>query len=160
MSVTISIFSIIQFLFLRKWKQKVNELEESRKNHSNLKELLSDKNINDDGRETISFTNLFYDIVKHMENIKIKFYLMNIISIIYLFWSFRFILMILLFPFFEISFKIPDSELLFLIRALNISSSIIFVGYLIYMWYHFLCWNNKLKKLEKYEKMIVNEIEL
>ncbi|MHA1488212.1 MAG: hypothetical protein ACTSRI_00750 [Promethearchaeota archaeon] len=152
--IALFIFSLFQLIFLKKWKKKVQEYDK-------LKYLYSDENIEvlkgkkkSEYQRKTTLTNLFYDIINHLEKIRVIFIIINILSFFYLWWSFRIFALIMHFlvkesaPFFPFFFYI------------NVSGAIILIFYLIYMWYHFKRWYKKLKSLKNYEKKIAKELDL
>lgn len=150
----ISIFSLIQFIFLRKWKHKITKYYKYE--NANSKNKGTNLNIESEVKSegNITLTDLFYDIVGHMEKIRVLFILINIFSFFYLLWSFRFFVAIAM-------FLIKDMIRIFeFLYFLNLSGAFVLILFLIYMWYHFRRWNKKLKLLKKYEQKIAKELDL
>ncbi len=149
----ISIFTLIQFIFLKKWNSKILEYDKVK----DLKGLMEIQVLSEDipTKDNITLTNLFYDIVIHMERIRVIFILINIFSFFYLYWSFRFFVYIVAF--------LIDRDLIAIfpmVLYLNFSGAIVLIFYLILMWYHYRRWHKKLKLLKKFEKKIVEELDL
>ncbi len=144
------LFSIIQFLFLKKWKFKIKEYNQrygmlnSNQNNSNISE----------SEGTSTLTSLFYDIIRHMEKVRWVFYIINILSFFYLWWSFRLFGAIIFLLVKEVHGFFP------FMLILNFSSSIVLVFFLIYMWIHFRRWNRKLTKIKEFEKNVSKELHL
>lgn len=144
----ITIFALIQFVFLRKWKIKVRKYER----HQEIYEIYSKKNRPIPIDKKITLTNIFYEIIDHMDSIKILFIFLNIFSIGYLFWGFDFFIR-----------GIPLNASLLLVRVvwrMNFVAFVVTFVYLFYEWYHFLKWNKKLSKLKKFERQIFSELKL
>ncbi|MHA1819354.1 MAG: hypothetical protein ACTSVC_02700, partial [Promethearchaeota archaeon] len=162
-------FMIIQFLFLEKWNSKVKHYELQKKLLSSAEKeeqklfnsiKTRERNKSDSGennhaeyysiRSKITLTNLFYDIIEHMENIKKFFILLNILSIIYLIWGF---------DFFIIGIPINISNHLYkLIWNLNFIAFLLLIFYISFEWVHFIKWYKKLKAVKDFEKKIYEEL--
>jgi hypothetical protein len=127
----ISFFALINFKYLITWKRKVNIYEGK----------ITGK------RKTL--TSLFYDIIRSMENIKVIFIIVNIISGYYFIWFILWTLRIMD-PFH------PSPPLHVII--LNGLSLLGLLFYMILQWKHFYQWNRKLKQLKLFEKQIFSEI--
>lgn len=146
----LSLFSLVQFLFLKKWKMKVHAY------HKEFGELKS-KEISNQETETGStatLTNLFYDIVKHMEKIRKVFIIINILAFFYIWWSLRLFGAIIYLLVQEVASFFP------FMLILNFSGAIVLIIFLIFMWIHFLPWNRKLKSLKNFEQKIAEELDL
>ncbi|MHA1725451.1 MAG: hypothetical protein ACTSXH_11495 [Promethearchaeota archaeon] len=152
--VILIIFSILQFIFLGRWKSKINEYT------TLYAELKSKQEQNEDDFDdktttsTTTLTTLFYDVINHMEKIRVIFYIMNAFAIFYLWWSIRIFGAIVYLLVEEIIKYFP------LMFFLNFSSSIVLIISLIYMWIHFKRWYRKLKNLRKFENTIARELNL
>lgn len=150
----IFLFSLLQFLFLRKWKLKIREYGKKIKLEKKDASDVSDDKSKNMVSIKISLTDIFYDVVNHMEKIKILFIIINFFSAIYIFYNFMIFIRLVIFV------KKATLMTFETLRYLNLSVSIVLILYLIYMWYHFTKWNKKLKKLKNYEKMIGQELNL
>ncbi len=152
--VLIFVFSLLQFLFLRKWNIKIKEYNKRIKTDNNRIFNYEDEKNHKNLANKPSLTDIFYDVLNHMEKIRILFIFLNIVSIIYIFYNIMIFIRLFVF------LKAPIIMTFNIIRYLNISVAIVLVSYLIYMWYHFTKWNIKLKKIKNYEKMVTRELNL
>ena len=146
----LSLFSLVQFFFLRKWKIKVYEY------HQEFGELKSKEGKINGSKagSVVTLTNLFYDIVKHMEKIKNVFIIINILAFFYIWWSLRLFGAIIHLLTHEVASIFPY------IFILNFSGAFVLIIFLIFMWIHFLPWNRKLKSLKDFEKNVAKELDL
>ncbi|MHA2246318.1 MAG: hypothetical protein ACXADY_15245 [Candidatus Hodarchaeales archaeon] len=140
------IFSIVNFIFLVRWRKKVQQYENQQQDAS-----LSEDNV--------SLTQLFYDIIDIMDKLKIIFIVLNIFIVFYIQWFFRFFLNELLYG------KTPSFTGFIPIRSvfmpwLNLILELLLLIYLVMNWRHFLRWNKKSTKLKDYEKQIYRELDL
>ncbi len=151
----ILILSIFQLFFLLRWRQKL-QLYEAQKSDPNLHQ--SDiKSGNDDSEvipeKSMSLTRLFYEIVDHMEKIRILFLIFNIVAI----YSIVFVINFFFFNRRPININNRGTPVM---RWLNLSSSIILFLYLLFEWLHFIKWNRKLTHLRAFEKRVYAELDL
>ncbi|MHA1803425.1 MAG: hypothetical protein ACTSU4_02695 [Promethearchaeota archaeon] len=149
----LTIFSLLQHVFLKKWKLKINEYN-TRYIEFRSKQEQVEGNLDTSTTSTTTLTALFYEIVNHMEKIRIIFYIMNALAIFYFWWSLRMFGAIVYLLVEEIIEYFP------FMFFLNFSSSVVLIIFLIYMWIHFKRWYRKLKNLRNFEKTIVNELNL
>lgn len=140
-----SIFAITNFIFLMRWRKKVNEYE-------------GQQNEIDPLERNVSLTQLFYEIIDIMETLKKIFIGLNLIFAFYLQWFFRFFLI----EFRRVTFQ-PQSPDLFrssIMPWLNLSLLLLLLIYLAFNWRHFLKWNRKLSRLKDFEQQVYNELDL
>jgi hypothetical protein len=163
-----TLFSFLHFFFLLQWRNKLRKYEAQKDlrqilvnqpNHVQKEDLgklneTSSEIVQEKPPNTNSLTNLFYNIIKDMQSIKIIFYLMNIVCIFYFQWFIRIIFRDL---FIRRIFVSPQQTT---IQILNFIAQIGMCFYMIYEWKHFNQWNKKLKKLNELELKIYNELEL
>ncbi|MHA1339257.1 MAG: hypothetical protein ACTSRZ_07840 [Promethearchaeota archaeon] len=119
-----------------------------------LRELRDDdvKKRGETNKVNISLTQLFYDIIEYMNKAKATFYILTAIFAVYFFWGFDFFITGL--PIF-IPFIILKR-----IMTINFIGYILLIIYMLYQWIHFLRWHLKHRKLKKFEKRIVKELNL
>ncbi len=141
------IIAMIHFIYLYRWKKRVYRYENQEK--------IVLKATTDENR--ITLTQLFYDILDNMETIRKIFIALNIISIFYLQWFFRFFLKEL---FFIISPRSDLNPLRFIIPTINLGLQLLLIIYLIVSWKHFIKWNSKLNKIKTLEQQIYEEINM
>ena len=127
----ISFFALVNYRYLISWKGKVKIYEG--KTPSKQKTL----------------TSIFYDIIKSMENIRVIFIIVNIISLYYFIWFVLWALSIM-----DPHHPPPPLH----VNILNGLSQGGLIIYLIIQWKHFIQWNRKLKQLKLFEKQIFHEI--
>ena len=127
----ISFFALVNYRYLISWKGKVKIYEG--KTPSKQKTL----------------TSIFYDIIKSMENIRVIFIIVNIISLYYFIWFILWALSIM-----DPHHPPPPLH----VNILNGLSQGGLLLYLILQWKHFIQWNRKLKQLKLFEEQIFHEI--
>ncbi len=153
--ISILLISLLQFLFLRKWNLKIKVYNKMIKIEKNDNSNVLDENINKNIKmDEMSLTDIFYEVINHMEKIRKLFIILNIFSAIYIFYNS--LMFVRLFIFIKKAFILIFQT----IRYLNLSVAIVLIIYLIYMWHHYIKWNKKLKKLKNYEIMISQELNL
>ena len=141
------IISMIHFFYLYRWKRRVFRYENQERI---VNEATTDEN-------RITLTQLFYDILDNMETIRKIFIALNIISIFYLQWFFRFFLKEL---FFIINPRPDLNPLRYIIPSINLGLQLLLIIYLIVSWKHFIKWNSKLNKIKTLEQQIYEEINM
>lgn len=142
-----AILACIYFIFLFLWNLKL-------RNYQNLgnSSKLEDKTKKNTKRT--SLTEIMYSIVSFMRIAKFIFVVMNVICLFYLQWLIRFVLV-------QMQILKPlDPHPQLLIQILNSIVQIGLIPFMIYEWNHFLKWNIKLQKLEKFEQEIYRETEI
>lgn len=127
----ISAFALINLSLLLIWKKKVDDYTKQ----------IPERNM--------TLTKLFYDIIRHMEMVKIFFIGLNFISLYYFLWYFSW-----LFSLTSDGHAPPPIHVI----IFNLLLQIGLVFYLYFEWKHLLHWNQKLKELRKFEKEIFREI--
>lgn len=146
----ISLFALMKFIFLMLLRKKSKNVQ----NYFNGLDNQNQMKDNEEPREIPSLIKILYDLIKYMNIVRFLFLVINITFVFYLQWSIRFILTYLhLIP----PGPLPPN-LLF-----HVFNSISEFGLLIYMffeWHHFLRWNKKMRKIENFEKLVFEEINL
>lgn len=172
--LVISTFALVKFVFLLIWMKKVRQYESFQKSSeegSPSKEksendspsptgftdpvdlTLSPEQIKFEESQSGSLTRLFYDIVSHMQSIRVIFLLLNLTFIFYFQWFIGF-----LFSFFGITTNLhPQPDVLF--QILNVIAQFGLIWYMVFEWRHFIRWNRKLRHLVAFEKQVYFEIE-
>lgn len=144
-----SLLASVHFIYLFRWKKKVNRYEEHQKNAIATQEGISDIHV--------TLTQLFYDIIDNMETIKKIFIALNVVVIFYLQWFFRFFrfeLMKIVSPRVEINFFRSTMP------WMNLFLQLLLIFYLFMNWRHFKRWSKKLNRLKEFEKQIYSELEM
>ncbi|QEE17954.1 hypothetical protein DSAG12_03792 [Promethearchaeum syntrophicum] len=147
--LVISSFALLKFIFLCIWKKKVHQYE-------HYKGLIKSEEISDVNKKntpSITLTQLFYDIVAHMQRVRVIFILLNIVFILYIQWSIGFLL-----TFFGVTTN-PNPPPVDIFHLLNAIGEFGLIFYMLFEWIHFTKWNRKIRNLVKFEKKIYNEIE-
>lgn len=149
--IIIASFALVKFVFLYIWMKKVHKYEIQQK-------IVLKFNENNDEttelQDTVGLTQIFYDIVDHMQLIRIVFIIMNIAYIFYIQWTLNFFL-----SFFGILPK-PNQRPSDFFHYINIITEFGLLFYMIFEWKHFLKWNRKLKKIDELEKKIYAELDM
>ena len=100
---------------------------------------------------SITLTQLFYDIINHMNITKKIFLLMSLICVFYVYWFIAFFMRMLT--------ALPPPPHHLFMHWLNVFTQISLLIYLVFEWKHFIHWNRKMRTLEKLEQMIYQELE-
>ena len=164
-----SILALIKFIFLLIWNRKVknydtfcieisikDKLENEAKNIDNLENIKISRITTQNRREgePNSLIMLLYDLIDHMRSIRYIFILLNVVFVLYFQWFIRFFLSYL--------HLIPPGmnppNILF--KILNTIAEFGILLYMIFEWRHFLRWNKKLKKIDEFEKVISEDLEI
>jgi len=148
--LVISTFALMKFIFLFIWMKKVHKYEIQKK----ILEIdKKNEEIEKLRYSAPTLTQLFYDIVDHMQLIRIVFIILNIVFIFYLQWSVGFLL-----DFFGlITHPNPPPNNIF--HLLNTIAEFGLIWYMVFEWKHFLKWNKKIQNLTQLEKQIYDELE-
>lgn len=149
--LVISTFAFVKFIFLYMWMRKVHEYEIQ----TNIQQKILKNTENQEiVRSSITLTQLFYDIVEHMQLIRIIFILLNLVFILYLHWSIGFFL-----RFYGIlTHLIPlPHNIFYILNAVSEFGLILYMGF---EWKHFYKWNKKIQHLNKLEKKIYEELNV
>lgn len=149
---TVSIFMLIHLFYLLNWNFKVKKYLEQRE--IIVKDTINSESEEVDPEKFVSLSQIFYDIIDHMRNIRVIFICLNIISLLYLAWIIRRLLLLFL-------FVVNDDNPFPL--SLIILNSITQVGFIVYLgiqWNYYLKWNKKLSKLDAFEKRIYEELDI
>ena len=145
----VTIFMLVHIFYLIKWNFKVKKYSERRE--LAIKNSIAENGVKSD--EFVSLSQIFYDIVNHMRNIRFIFIALNFVSILYLTWIIRQLLMRLLI----IVHRDPPFPLpWFILNSVVLVALIIYLGF---QWKHFLKWNRKLSKLDEFERRVYQELE-
>jgi hypothetical protein len=144
-----SLLALVHFIYLFRWKKKVNRYEEHQKKAIATQEEISDIHV--------TLTQLFYDIIDNMETIKKIFIALNVVVLLNLQWFFRFFLK-------ELLAIISPRWYIKLLRGItpwmNLLLYALLLFYFIMNWRHFKRWNKKLNKLKKFEKQVYSELDM
>lgn len=151
--LVISLFTIIICAFLIKWRCLLNRYE---KQSNDLREESSMQEDGDYSIGNVSLTQLFYDIIRNMEKIRIIFVILVFFFIFNSIWFIRFFFVRLE----QIAPIHPPPIQQHFTVILNFISQISLILYLLFQWRHFHQWNKKLKELKTFEKKIFEELDL
>ncbi|UYP44149.1 hypothetical protein NEF87_000434 [Candidatus Lokiarchaeum ossiferum] len=153
--IIIASFALVKFVFLYIWMKKVHRYEIQQKLITKLnKNTVENSDDYSDIQNSIGLTQIFYDIVDHMQLIRIVFILMNIAFIFYIQWTLTFLL-----SFFGIIPRLNQNPSNYF-HYINIIAEFGLLFYMVFEWKHFLKWNRKLKKINELEKKIYAELEM
>lgn len=151
--VIMSSFGILNFIFLLNWRTKVRRYNNQKRSFS---KMVSSENDDEKETEFISFTELIYKNLEHMKWMRIILFISSIVSILYIWWSIRGLLV----GFGIIMSPAPMQNPPLVLNILNITAQIVLITYFVYQWIFFFNWNKKLTKLELLEEQIINELDL
>ena len=148
-----SIFGMINFIFLLGWKKKVTRYNNQKQS---FKKMIENPSNEIDDVQFVSFANLSYENLKHMKRMKTFSYITNIASVLYIWWIIRgFLFQIgVLIP------KIPVHEPPLVLHIFNLIAQIGLIVYVFIQWRFFQKWNKKLTRIEIFEKQIFDELNL
>lgn len=149
--IIMSIFGLINFIFLLCWKKKVSNYNDQKQSFS---KMIESKTNESDNVHYVSFTELSYQNLKFMKRMRIFSIITSIVSILYIVWVLMGFLSRLGVP--GIPLHTPPLAL----HILNITAQVVLTIYIIIQWIFFYKWNKKLIILESYEKQIFDELEL
>ncbi|MFW9906080.1 MAG: hypothetical protein ACFFFH_17285 [Candidatus Thorarchaeota archaeon] len=142
------ISSVINLYFLLRWRKSIYQYE-------------IQQQIPSPSKGNITLTQLFYNIIDIMENLKRIFIVLNVLFLFYLQWFFRFFSNQL---YWNGGGKAPPSGLVpvesVIMPWLNVIFQILLLIYIFMNWRHFIRWNKKLAKLKNLERQIYKELEL
>ncbi len=148
----ISALGLTIFMYLIAWKRKVTQYKNQIEILTNKKEINQENGF---PRNTVTLTNIFYDIVKTMKSLRIIFLILAGICTYHFYWIFSFFFIRRL-P--REPFQLPyDFPIMLFSIFIGISQLVLFV-YFVYELRHFIRWNKKLKKLGKFEKRMYSEL--
>ena len=150
--LVISVFTLINSGFLIKWRNLVNYYEKYGKN---LDKMPSSREEDDNPTRIVSLTQIFYDIVKTMERIRILFVILVIFCLYNSFWFFRFFF----FRLDQIAPIHPPPIQQQFTAFLNLLSQVSLVIFLLFQWRHLHQWNKKLRELKTFERKIYEELD-
>ena len=151
--IIMSLFGIFNFIFLLSWRKKVGQYNMQKQSFT---EMISNQSSDDTKTDYISFTHLAYKNLKHMKRMRIFLFISSIISILYIWWSIRGLLVGL-----GIIIPVEPVNPPFLaLNILNICAQIVLIAYFIYQWAFFFKWNKRVVKIEHYERQIIEELDL
>ena len=148
--VVFSIFILIYLSYLLKWNSKVKIYTMNREQI--IQNSVTSGSV-ENSEEFVSLSQIFYDIINHMRNIRLLFYALNIVSVLYSIMLFR----VLLGEFRLIVTRVFLFKIPWII--LNSIAFIAIIVYLIYQWKFYLKWNKKLVKLDEFERRVYDELE-
>ena len=151
--IIMSLFGILNFIFLLSWRKKVEKYNIQKQTFA---KMISSNSNSEDDTEYISFTQLTYQNLKHMKRMRILLFISSLVSVLYIWWSIRGLL---------ISFGVivpiqPLNHPPLVMNILNTIAQFVLIAYFIYQWVFFFKWNKKLSKIEHYEKQIIEELDL
>ncbi len=143
----IGLFTLINFLFLLRWKNKTENYISQQTFESKVSKFDEEM---ESTKKRITLTEFFYEIVRNMNIIKIFFIFLNAVCVYYYIWYYGFFM----------GNRPPSNPLMNAIMTLTIVSQIVLIIYLIYEWNHFLKWNKKLQALKSFERQIYQDLFL
>lgn len=136
----VTVFSIIQFVFLNKWKIEFDAYQ--RKRIHEKKQVPS-----------TSLTNIFYEIISYMDKSKLSFILLNAAALAYIGWGIDFFII-------GISLSLNLENFALATWYLNGITFLLLLVYMGYQWFHFIKWNKKLSIIKQFEQYIAEELDL
>ncbi len=143
----IGLFTLINFLFLLRWKNKTKNYISQQTNELKVNEFDEDM---ESPKKRITLTEFFYEIVRNMNIIKIFFIILNIFCVYYFIWYYGVFM----------RNRPPRVPLMDAIMIITVCSQIVLIIYLIYEWNHFLKWNKKLRAIKSFERQIYHDLFL
>lgn len=148
--ITMSVFGLITFIFLLRWKKKVTKYNDQKQSFG---KMIDNQHKESDDIQYISFTELSYQNLKFMKRTRVFSFITNIISVLYIGWTIMGFLVV-----FGVT-NLPIHRPPLALHILNTIAQVVLIIYVIIQWIFFNKWNKKLVAIEVLEKQIFDELE-